>query len=334
MIKKVGIVGGAGYIGCVAADYFKEKKIEVEVFDTFYFNNEDYFIKKNIRYSNYDSRYPKKNIFKEFDLIIDLASISNDPSGELNPIITKEINFQGRVNTYKLAIDSGVKYYILASSCSVYGENKNLVNESSVTAPQTTYALANLEVERFILKNKVENFYPIIFRQATVFGNSPRLRLDLVVNALIYYAFKNKSINLLRDGTQWRPMVGVNDLSYLYHALTPDDFINNSYEIFNIGFNSNNFQVAQLGNEINKQFNYQLDINWYGDPDKRSYKVDFTKAQKNLPIKKIDTIEKTTKELVSFFIEEKFELSNYNLTLNWYKDLIENKKLTTLNQKI
>ena len=326
-MKKIGLVGGAGYIGSVASEYFSNKGYKVTIFDSFFFDNKEYFINKKIDCINYDSRNSDKNIFKSYDLIIDLAAISNDPAGELDPVLTKKVNVEGRINTVNSAVSSGVKYFIMASSCSVYGENNEIVNELSPTTPLTTYAKANLEVEKYIKNLDIENFFPLIFRQANVFGLSPILRLDLVVNALIYYGYKENKIRLLRDGSQWRPLVGVNDLAYLYEVLEPNDFIKNKYQIFNIGFNSNNYQIKNLGDEILSQFKEKPSIEWYGDPDKRSYRVNFSKAENFLPIKKIDTIKSSSKKLLEYFQLNNYELTKFNITLDWYKDLINSKKL-------
>lgn len=326
-MEKIGLVGGAGYIGSVAANYFNIKGYKVTIFDSFLFDNKNFFINKDIKCINYDSRNFDKNIFKSYDLVIDLAAISNDPAGELDPLLTNKVNVLGRINTVNSAISSGVKYFIMASSCSVYGESIQIVDELSTTSPLTTYAKANLEVEEYIKSLDINDFNPLIFRQATVFGLSPRLRLDLVVNALIYYGYKENKIKLLRDGTQWRPLVGVNDLAYLYEALEPNDFIKNRYQVFNIGFNSNNYQIKNLGDEIISQFKDKPSIEWYGDPDKRSYRVNFSKAENFLPIKKIDTIKKSSKELLEYFQLNNYELTKFNITLDWYKDLIESKKL-------
>lgn len=327
MINNIGLVGGAGYIGSKASHFLSNMKKNVTVYDTFYFENKNFFKENNIKTIYYDSREKNYEIFNDLDLVIDLASISNDPAGELDQELTKSININGRINTIEACKAAGVKYYILASSCSVYGFNDSIVNEESEINPLTMYAKANSEVEKYLLNNRNNNFYPLIFRQATVYGMSPRLRLDLVVNGMTFSAFKNKRLRMLRDGDQWRPLLGLEDLSHLFTNLDKEDFTKNAYEIFNIGFNENNFQIKDIGKKVLSSFQENIEIEWYGEPDHRSYRVDFSKSEKILPIKKVNSIEDVSLELLNYFKKNNTSADAIFYTLEWYKKLIAQKKL-------
>lgn len=155
----------------------------------------------------------KPEVFKGVDFVIDLVAVSNDPSGERFNEATWQINYQSRVRTAKLAKEYGVKRYILPSSCSIYGFQEQIVDESSLTNPLTTYAKANEKAEQDILPLADRNFVVIVVRQATVFGYSPRMRFDLAINGMTYGAWKTGRLPLMRDGSQYRPFVHVEDTS-------------------------------------------------------------------------------------------------------------------------
>ncbi len=320
------ITGGAGYVGAELTDLLLKNGHSVKVVDTFYFETQ---------FDEHNSLIlDKKNVqkleeadFKDIDIVIDLASISNDPSGELNPSLTYKINGETRGRTANLAKKAGVKGYILASSCSVYGFNDNIVDEDSSTNPLTTYAYANLLAEKLVQSISDSNFSVIIFRQATLFGSSKRMRTDLVVNGMTYSGLKNGKINILRDGEQKRPILSLNELSNRFLSINEAVFKKQNKQIFNIGNKDLNLKINSIYDIVNQVLGGQLEKNWYGEPDYRSYEVDFSKAEELLPkIEKAD-LELEILKIKNTFSEESFDYDKSN-TLGWYQNLLsKNPKL-------
>jgi len=222
-MKKILISGGGGYLGTFMAQELI-KNYEVIIYDEFYFP----WILKNKKYlkNNKNLKFIKKNIskikindFKDIDYVCDLNGISNDPSSELNAKYTWKINYKDRVNFAVKAKKAGVKRYIFNSTCSVYGFNKKKVNENSTTNPLSTYAKANLSAEKSIYKLRDKNFKVNLLRNATLFGFSNTLRLDLVINIFVLKLIKNKKIFIDGDGKQYRPFISVKDVSNIYKIL-------------------------------------------------------------------------------------------------------------------
>ena len=315
------ITGGAGYVGAELTDLLLKNGHYVKVVDTFYF--ETHFEEnKNLKISKKDVRNLEVFDFKNIDIVIDLASISNDPSGELNPYLTYKINGESRGRTASLAKKAGVKGYILASSCSVYGFNDKLVDEKSSTNPLTTYAYANLLAEKLVKSLADSNFSVIIFRQATLFGSSKRMRTDLVVNGMTYSGLKNGKIDILRNGEQKRPLLSLNELNNRFLSINEEVFKKQNKQIFNIGNKNLNLEINSIYDIVNRVLGGELEKNWYGEADYRSYEVDFSKAENSLPkIEKTD-IELEIINIKNTFSEENFDYSKSN-TLGWYQGLID-----------
>ena len=240
------VTGGAGYIGSVLVKRLLKEKYNVKVLDRFFFGKDKLdSVSKNPRLKiiQDDTRWFDKKILKNVDVVMDLAALSNDPSGELEPKKTMDINFKGRARVAKLSKEQGVKQYILASSCSIYGFRDGILNEKSPINPLTTYAKANRKAEINAMKLSDEKFTTTMLRFATVFGLSPRMRFDLAVNGMVLGFFKNQQIPIMRDGKQWRPFIHVKDVAEAYVAIikAPKHKING--EIFNVGSDSLNYQI-------------------------------------------------------------------------------------------
>ena len=314
------ITGGAGYVGSELTDLLLKNGHSVKIIDTFYFETQ-IEESKNLTIIKKDVRNLEISDFKDIDIVIDLASISNDPSGELNPYLTYKINGETRGKTANLAKKSGVKGYILASSCSVYGFNDNVVDEDSPTNPLTTYAYANLLAEKLVRSLSDSKFKVIIFRQATLFGSSKRMRTDLVVNGMTYSGLENRKINILRNGEQKRPIVSLSELNSRFVTINEDQFRKHSNEIFNIGNNNLNLEINSIYDIVNSVLGGNLEKNWYGEPDHRSYEVNFTKAENLLPRIEKTNIENEISNIMKRFGEESFDYEKSN-TLGWYKSLL------------
>ena len=263
---KILVTGAAGYIGSVLVPKLVEKGHKVVAVDRFFFGDT---LPDNpeITKHSIDARDIPKELFVGIDAVIDLVAISNDPSGEKFTDATYEINFEARVRTAVLAKEMGVNRYILPSSCSIYGfqEEGVIAHEGSPTNPLTTYAKANEMAEKDILPMADDNFIVTIIRQATVYGYSRRMRFDLAVNGMTYGVWKDKELPLMRDGTQWRPMIHVNDTSDCQIFLLEQDIEKINGQIFNVGSDKNSYQLEDLAKRVVKTINPEIPIKWYGD---------------------------------------------------------------------
>lgn len=324
------ITGGAGYVGTVLVKALIEEGHTVKVIDKFFFET-NFEQHKNLTIVNQDVRSLREKDFNDIDIVIDLASISNDPSAELNPFLTYQINGETRGRTASTAKKAGVKAYILASSCSVYGFNDKVVNESSPVNPLTTYAYANLLAEKLVLSQSDDNFNVIVFRQATLFGVSNRMRFDLVVNGMVYSGIKNGRINILRDGNQKRPLLSLNELKNRFLSIDEIVFKKYNSEIFNIGNESLNLSINSIYENINNALGGKFEKNWYGEPDFRSYHVSFKKSLDLLPIIEYPKFSEEVMSIEKFVLNNEIDEIKTN-TLKWYQYLLKNNS-EVLNYK-
>jgi nucleoside-diphosphate-sugar epimerase len=214
--------------------------------------------------------------------VCDLAALSNDPAGELDPDKTYQINHEGRARIAKLAKQAGARRYVLASSCSIYGFQDEAVNETSETNPLTAYAKANLNAERSNLPLGDDDFCATVLRQATVFGRSRRMRFDLAINGMVRGLIATGKLPILRDGTQWRPMVHVRDTCRAFATVMEADPQLVNGQIFNVGADWLNLQIMPLARTVAEAIGLPFNYEWYGDPDHRSYRVSFAKIKRIL----------------------------------------------------
>ena len=325
-MKTVLITGAGGYIGCRFVDYLQNKVYKIKVLDRFFFGKERLqSILKNsqVEVIEEDIRFFYPEILKDVDVVIDLAALSNDPAGELDPVKTWSINYLGRFRVSTLAKFMGVKRYILPSSCSVYGFQEDVVSETSPVNPLTTYAKANYKAEVDIKRLADKNYCVVILRFATVYGYSPRMRFDLAINGMVRGFFKNGKIPILRDGTQYRPFVHVMDVCKAIHlAMEADDEKVNG-EVFNVGSNEQNVQIFELAQRVANAISVEFNYEWYGLPDHRSYRVNFNKIKEVLNFHPDYTIEDGAKEIYEALKSGKLYPDDpATITVEWYKRLI------------
>ncbi len=321
---RVLVTGAGGYIGSVLVPMLIERGYSVLALDRFFFGK-DKLPSANGRLNilEADIRFFEKEILKDVDAVIDLAALSNDPAGELDPVKTWSINYLGRFRVATFAKLMGVKRYILPSSCSVYGFQDEVVDETSDTNPLTTYAKANLKAEKDIINLADDRFTVVILRQATVYGLSPRMRFDLAINGMIKGFFKNGKIPILRDGTQWRPFVHVRDTSSAMIKVleAPKDKVNR--EIFNVGFDEQNYQIFDLAKRVAEAIGIPFEYEWYGLPDHRSYKVSFKKIKEKLGFEPQYNAEKGAVEIWEALKSGKVDPDDpRTITVEWYKNLL------------
>ncbi|MGC8869217.1 MAG: NAD-dependent epimerase/dehydratase family protein [Sulfurihydrogenibium sp.] len=323
-MKQVLVTGAGGYIGSVLVPYLLEHGYSVIALDRFFFGKDKLPDHKNLSILEDDIRLFDKSILKDVDVVVDLAALSNDPSGELDPVKTWSINYLGRFRVAVLSKLMGVSRYVFPSSCSVYGFQDEVVDENSSTNPLTTYAKANLKAEQESLILSDDKFTVVILRFATVYGFSPRMRFDLAINGMVKGFFENGKIPILRDGTQWRPFVHIKDIAKAVRLAieAPSEIVNG--EIFNVGSDEQNVQIFNLAQRVAEAIGIPFQYEWYGLPDHRSYRVSFKKIREKLGFSTDYSIEDGAIEIWKALKEKKLYPDDpKTITVEWYKKLIK-----------
>ncbi len=283
---RVLITGHKGYIGTVMVPMVQAAGHEVIGLDSDLYRNSTYGkgmpeVAELIK----DIRDIEKTDLHGVDAIIHLAGLSNDVLGDLNPELTYDINHKASVRMAEMAKDVGIKRFVFASSCSNYGAaGDQMQTEQGELHPVTAYAISKVRVERDLAQLADDNFSPVIMRNATAYGVSPRIRFDIVLNNLTAWAFTTGHVLLKSDGTPWRPIVHIEDISMAaIGALeSPRDVVHN--QVFNVGINSENYQMRQLADIVGKTVpNCEIKFADGAEPDKRNYRVDFTKYTNAFP---------------------------------------------------
>lgn len=322
---RVLVTGGAGYIGSILSRALLEKGYDVTCLDRLFFGDDSIKeIAERITLVKDDIRWFEPRILKGVDAVFDLASLSNDPSGELDPKKTLEINHKGRARVAALARKHGVRKYVLASTCSVYGFQKGMLTEESSLNPLTTYAKANVLAEKEVLPLADGAFSVTALRQATVYGFSLRMRFDLAINGMVLGFFKNGKIPIMRDGKQWRPFVHVRDTSNAFIKVLESDSELVSGQIFNVGCNDQNVRIFDLARLVADSIDLPFNYEWYGSPDTRSYRVSFDKIKKTLSYKPSYTPKEGSKEVFQALKEGRLNADDpKTITVKWYHHLLE-----------
>ncbi|MEU4830699.1 SDR family oxidoreductase [Streptosporangium sp. NPDC023615] len=232
-----------------------------------------------------DLRDVTAGMLEGIDAVVHLAALSNDPLGALAPELTYDINHRAAVRLARLARDAGVRRFLYASTCSVYGASgEDLVDEDAPLRPVTPYADSKVRVEDDLLALADDDFSPVFLRNATAFGFSPRLRADIVLNNLVGHALLSGQVKVLSDGTPWRPLVHAADIADVF-ALTltaPREIVH--ARAFNVGDEENNLTVAQIAAEVAEAVpGAEVVITGETGADPRSYRVDFSRLRAALP---------------------------------------------------
>ena len=283
---RVLVTGHKGYIGTIMVPMLQKAGHDVLGIDSDLYRNSTYG--KAIPETQEilkDIRDIEKEDLKGVEGIIHLAGLSNDMLGDLNPEMTYEINHAASVRLAEMAKELGIARFVFASSCSNYGAaSDGMQDENAELNPVTPYAVSKVRVERDLGKMADDNFSPTFMRNATAYGVSPRMRFDIVLNNLTAWAYTTGNVLLKSDGTPWRPLVHIEDISLAaIGALeTPRELIHN--EAFNVGINSENYQMRQLAEFVKEVVpNCEIEFAAGAGPDKRNYRVDFSKYTKTFP---------------------------------------------------
>lgn len=303
---KILVTGGGGYIGVVLAEELLDKGYAVKLLDTFYWGMEPLkHIKDKVEIVQADIRDVGPEVLKDVSAVIHQAGFSNDPMAEFSPAANNEINTNATKRFAKMSKEHGVKRFTFASSGSIYDRGllaeDNLQDEDSKVEPRAAYSVSKYNAEQELLKLADKNFCPVIMRQGTVYGFSPRMRYDLVVNTMLKTAMMTNKLIVFCGGEQWRPLVDIRDVALAHIAAieAPEDKV--CGQIFNLVFK--NYRVLELAHWVQKALkeikgmNPEIEVDYSARKD-RSYRISGEKIKKVLSWEPKTSVEDSLKEMI------------------------------------
>ncbi len=329
MNKKILVTGGCGYIGSVLVPILLEKGYKVRVFDKLYFGEEP--LKKvmdKIEFIPGDVRNFDPSILKGVEDVIHLGSLSNDPTAAFDPDATRTINYEGTIKLARACKERGIERFTFASTCAVYGFHlEGIADEAFPTNTQSDYAKSKLDADLKLQELADQNFCPVILRQATVFGFSPRTRWDIVINAFCMHAFKTGRLDVWFGGEAWRPVVHIRDTAEAHIRCLEAEPKKVRGEIFNLVYK--NYRILELAHRVRKALaemgmNVDVDVN-YDQVDNRSYRTAGDKITKVLGFTPSVSVEEGVKEIVEVLRSGQYRDFDHPIYYNmrWMKLLVE-----------
>ena len=276
---RVLVTGDRGYIGSVMVPMMLAEGFDVVGLDTDYFDGCDFGQNQRMVFSlNKDLRNVQIGDMRHFDAIIHLGGLSNDPLGEIDPVLTYDINHHASLQLALFAKDAGINRFLFSSSCSNYGSaGDDLLTEDSPLNPLTAYGISKVRVEKDVSSLADDNFSPTFLRNGTAYGVSPRLRLDIVLNNLVASAFTTGKILLNSDGRAWRPIVHIEDISRAFIEVlkAPREKVHN--QIFNVGAVEGNYRILEIAEMVREMIPCEIEYVPNAKTDLRCYRVDCSK---------------------------------------------------------
>jgi nucleoside-diphosphate-sugar epimerase len=317
---KVLVTGSAGYIGSVLCPIFTAHGHDVVGLDTGYYEGCDFgAYRPEPQRLALDLRDVRSEHLEGFDAIVHLGALSNDPLGDLSPDLTYAINHRATVSLLRAAKVAGVRRFVFASSCAMYGASSNdaLLTEDAPLSPLTPYADSKVRCESVLADFDGDGFSTVAMRNATVYGVSPRLRLDIVLNNLAAWGHVTGRIRLLSDGMSWRPLLHVQDLAKVAVEIVeaPTELVGG--KAFNVGSAEQNYLVRDLATMLSEITGCEVEFAGDASPDPRSYRVDFSALAAAFPDLVFDwDARRGAEELVSAYrsvglTQEAFEGRSY-----------------------
>lgn len=304
---KVLVTGHNGYIGSIMTRLLREQGFDVVGLDSYLFAECTFGPDvPDIPAIRKDVRDVQAADLEGFDAICHLAGISNDPVGDMNPDVTYAINHRASVRLAELAKEAGVGRFIFSSSCSIYGASPGgIVDEESPVNPVTPYGWSKIKVEDDLRWLADDDFTPVFLRNATAYGASPRLRADLVINNLVGYAVIQGRVLMKSDGTPWRPLIHIEDISRAFGAVlrAPQEKVHN--QVLNVCAPDENYQIAQLAEFVEKTVpGSSIVLADSAGPDIRDYRVDAGKIASLVPeFQPAWTVERGIEEMYEAYIQ-------------------------------
>lgn len=313
---RIFLTGHKGYIGAHLCKLLKEAGHQVTGCDMGLFDGCEWdTLAAPDKVLGKDIRSIIQKDLEGHDCVMHLAAISNDPMGDLDPEITYSINHKGSVSLARMAKSAGVPRYLFASSCSIYGKGAKLdLDEEDPVSPLTPYAESKIAAESEIFKLTDQNFTAATLRNATAYGYSPALRIDLVVNNLLACAITRGDIRVMSDGTPWRPLIHCKDIASAFIAFMEAPQKTIQGQVVNIGGNKENYQVKDVVLFV-KQLVPAANVVFTGEvgTDPRNYRVSFNKLSTLLPKFKLEyTLEKGMDELFKKYRDKGFAQKDFD----------------------